>query len=461
MKRQRLRSVSRALAHAMSVFAVLGRTAPAWAQAVVAAQGPSGADVQPDGDVRLGPSLHPGSATPPAPVTLRDAIGRALAKNPTYTTACLEVQRAEALVRETEAAWLPTLYGNGSAIHSDGNRVEGGAVILAQNELTANLTLTLPLVMTRQWSATEESKLRADATAATQADVRRMVAYATAQAYLAVYSQKLVIDANETARDTAIHHADYTRQRFAGGVGNRLDEVRAVQEVATDNALVQQAYAALASSQEALGILTGTDGPLDTADEAMLAQAPSLGDGLNDAAHRTDVIALDARERAADKAVHDHWTDYMPYLVGIAEPFYENPATPTVPLTGYQLALLLTVPLYDGGLRYGQQRERDALRDEANVAYEAGLRQARSDVRSAFEAMRRANDALVSSRDAAKLASQALDLANAAYRAGAVTNIEVIDAERQARDAATQAEIAADSVRQARLAMLTATGRFP
>jgi outer membrane protein TolC len=75
--------------------------------------------------------------------------------------------------------------------------------------------------------------------------------------------------------------------------------------------------------------------------------------------------------------------------------------------------------------------------------------------------MRRADDAVRSSRDAAKLADQALELANLAYRAGAVTNIEVIDAERQARDAATQAEIAADTARQARLTMLTSTGRFP
>jgi outer membrane protein len=75
--------------------------------------------------------------------------------------------------------------------------------------------------------------------------------------------------------------------------------------------------------------------------------------------------------------------------------------------------------------------------------------------------MRRADDGLRSSRDAAKLAAQALDLANAAYRAGAATNIEVIDAEQQARDTATEEEAAANTARQARLTMLTATGHFP
>lgn len=406
-------------------------------------------------------TTRPAPATLATRITLHEALERALAKNPTYATALLEVRRAEAVVHETRAAWMPTLYGNASFTHLDGSRVEAGSVILSQNELAANLTLTVPLVVTRQWLTTAESRLSATAVEAMSADARRTVAYATGQAYLAVYAQKFVIEVDERARDTAKSHAEYAHQRYAGGVGNRIDEVRALEEVATDNAIVQQAYAQLASAEEALGILVGAEGPLDTAEDATLAAPPNLKDGLEGAAHRTDVVALDARLHATDKVVQDDWSDYAPYLVGVALPFYQNPATPTVPLTGYQLELLLTVPFYDGGLRYGQHKERDALRDEARVAYEAGVRQARSDVRTAFEAMRRADDALRSSRDAAKLASEALDLANIAYRAGAVTNIEVIDAERQARDAATQAEIAADAARQARLTMLTVSGRFP
>jgi outer membrane protein TolC len=428
-------------------------TTLSWGQSPVPTAGPGNANPPPEPGVQLDRATR---------VTLQDSVAQALAKNPTYETALLEIHRAEAVVRETKAAWLPTLYGNGGFTHLDGNRVNQGIVVESQNELSANLTLTVPLVMTRQWMTTEESKLGAEATAATSADVRRTVAYAVGQAYLAVYAQKFVIEVDETARDNAKGHADYALQRYSGGVGNRLDEVRARQEVATDDALVQQANAQLVAAEEALGILVGTEGPLDTAQDASLAAPPSLNDGLNDAAHRTDVLALNARLNAAKRTVQDNWSDYAPYLVGVAEPFYQNPPIiPSMPMNGYAIELLLTVPLYDGGLRYGQHKERDTLQDEAKVAYEAGLRQARSDVRTAFEAMQRADDSLRSSRDAARLASQALDLANIAYRGGAVTNIEVIDAERQARDASTQAEVAADTARQARLTMLTATGRFP
>ena len=83
--------------------------------------------------------------------------------------------------------------------------------------------------------------------------MRRTVSYATGQAYLAVYAEKFVIEVDERARDTARSHAAYAHKRYAGGVGNRIDEVRALQEVATDEALVQQAYAQLASVEEALG----------------------------------------------------------------------------------------------------------------------------------------------------------------------------------------------------------------
>jgi outer membrane protein TolC len=408
-----------------------------------------------------GQSRAEGENVPATRVTLHEAVDRALAKNPTYASAMLEVRRADAVVRETKAAWLPTLYSYDSVTHLDGNRVENGSVLLAQNEVAANVTLTVPIVMTRQWLTTAQSRMGADATKATSDDVRRLVAYATGQAYLAVYSQKLVIEVDERARDTARVHAAYAHQRYAGGVGNSIDEVRAVQEAATDDALVQQAYALLTADEEALGILTGDQGPLDTADEPTLPEPPSLPDGLTGAARRPDVVALDLRSQTARRTVEDDWSDYAPYLVGVAQPFYQNPATPTLPRTGFALELLLTVPLYDGGLRYGQHRERSALRDEASVTYDAGLRQARSDVRAAFEAMRRTDGALRSSRDAAKFASQALDLANLAYRAGATTNIEVIDAERAARDAATQAEIAADASRQARLSLLAATNRFP
>jgi outer membrane protein TolC len=82
-------------------------------------------------------------------------------------------------------------------------------------------------------------------------------------------------------------------------------------------------------------------------------------------------------------------------------------------------------------------------------------------VRVAFDAVRDADRSLAAARRAAALAKEAADLATTAYRAGTVTNLELIDAERQARDAGQQAALAEDTSRQARLDLLTASGHFP
>jgi outer membrane protein TolC len=82
-------------------------------------------------------------------------------------------------------------------------------------------------------------------------------------------------------------------------------------------------------------------------------------------------------------------------------------------------------------------------------------------VRVAFESVKRSEAAYAAAANAAKLARSALELATIAYRAGATTNLEVIDAERRARDAETTAVVAEDKARRSRLELLSASGRFP
>ena len=75
--------------------------------------------------------------------------------------------------------------------------------------------------------------------------------------------------------------------------------------------------------------------------------------------------------------------------------------------------------------------------------------------------MQSAERGLASAQAAADQAHQVVDIVNISFRAGASTNIEVIDAERSARDADTAVAVAEDTLRRARLNLLTALGRFP
>jgi outer membrane protein TolC len=198
--------------------------------------------------------------------------------------------------------------------------------------------------------------------------------------------------------------------------------------------------------------------------EEIALPAPSLSaeQALGEAEEqRPDVRAQKERTEAARRVLRDSYADYLPLLMATAQPFYQHPATATQPETGWQAQLLLTIPFYDGGARYGLRRERSALYEEAKEQLEGLLRQARSEVRTAFDEVRRADEALLAARDAARLAHEALEMTTLAYREGATNDLEVVDAERRARDADTAALSAEDASRQARIDLLAASGRFP
>lgn len=395
-------------------------------------------------------------------VSLADAVHRALARNPGVVVADEEIRRAEGLSKQVRATWWPTFTANGTYTRLDGDRELQGRVVLNANQLSANLALAVPLVASRQWVQYARAKEAIDLAHLTAADARREVAVATARAYLTVLAQKRVVDTAERAFATARAHEEFAKTRQQGGIGNRLDAVRAAQERATTEARLKTARISVIRSQEALGVLLGQESPIDVQEDVTLPASPNREAAYGDAEfRRSDVAAQRERVEIARRSERDSWTDYMPTLSGLAQPFYQNPATFTQPITGWQAQLVLSIPLFDGGARYGLAEDRSAQHAQAKARLEGALRQVRSEVRVAFDAMTRADDALVFAREASRLATEALELAQLAYRAGATTNIEVIDAERRAQEAEIHAVVAEDASRQARVDLLAASGRFP
>lgn len=395
-------------------------------------------------------------------ISLEEAVRRALAKNAATRVSQLEIRRAEGLLSEARAGSLPTLGASATYTRLDSDRVLQDRVIASKDQFSANATLTVPLLVPQRWAQWSHGSDNLDAARASAADVRRQTALLAARTYLSIVAQKRVIDATVRARDTARAHYEFSRTRREGGVGNRVDEVRAEQELALDESQVENSYAGLARVREALGAITGSDAALDAESDPALPEGPPPTIGLSDAELlRADLQVARSRKSAADRVARDSWLDYLPQLLGTAQPFYQAPPTLTAPRTGWQAQLVLTLPIYDGGSRGGLGKERDALASEANEQLDGLLRQARSEVRLSYETVRRGEAALLESRRAAQRAVEALQLANRAYQAGATGNLEVIDAERRARDAETGAIVAEDAVRQARLDLLAATGHFP
>jgi len=194
-----------------------------------------------------------------------------------------------------------------------------------------------------QWS---QGKANVSTAEASNRDVSRTVALAVARAYLAVVSQKRVVEINARALATDHAHYDYTHIRLVGGVGNRVDDVRAAQQVASDEAQLETSYTGLARAREALAVLVGEAQPMDVYDDVALAS--SSADPRQRSRNDKDIAAAKARVRLAEKVKRESWADYTPSLVGQFIPFYQNHRPSD---TGNRLASTGRAQLSTGGRR--------------------------------------------------------------------------------------------------------------
>ena len=387
-----------------------------------------------------------------------DTVALALANNPDVAQAAARVLRAQGLLEQAASLLHPQGTYSASLQRLEGDRTAGGREVIAANSMIVTVGAAVPLVDLRSRANRQRAKDQVDVAKADMLSTRRTVAVTTVSAYLAVFTAQRLIEVAQQARDTAQEHVKFAQQRRSGGLGTETDIVRAQTELATDDAQLSSAATAKARAQEALGILAGQDVPID----ATVLPDLSVPDQRDrNAPVRADILAQRRRVTAADYSHKEQWTEWAPILALSGNVFFDAPQIDPTPQVGFQLLLSITGSFYDGGWRSGLAKERDADLADARAGLAQLERQANSEVRIAQVTVAHSVDTSKAAHTSAEFANHALELINIAYKGGAATELDVIDAQRSARDAATQAVIADDNLRQAQLDLLAALGSFP
>jgi outer membrane protein TolC len=424
--------------------ALVGRLA-ALAAAVALVAGPAAATAQP---------------APLERVTFDEAIRRALERNPSSAIAAAGILRADALLAEARSVIRPQIAG--AAVVNTLNRgVEfEGTTVTPVSSFTGTIDVRMPVYAPAAWARRTQAEDQRGVAGLSAAETRRQTAIATADAFLSVIARRRVIEENTRARDVARAHFDLAAELEQRGSGSRLNRLRAQQELSTVEGVVDAARLALYRAQEALGVLLMADGPVDAADEPDFT-LPAGADRPASLLTRADLQLFSAEARAAERVLNDSAKDRLPYVEGLFQPSTTYPGQFFVPSNSWRLVVQASVPLFDSGFRASQRLARQADVDASRATLAGATTRASAEVRSARESVASAERVLASARAAADQASQVVSIVNVSFRAGAATNIEVIDAERSARDAATAAVVAEDLLRRARLDLLTALGQFP
>jgi outer membrane protein TolC len=318
---------------------------------------------------------------------------------------------------------------------------------------------SFPVLAAARWAQAAQARDQVGIARIGAEETRRQIALAVSQAYLAVFAQLRQVSVNTRALENGRAHLSYASARLQAGAGSRLNELRAAQEASTDEVLLESSLLALRRTQEALGVLLVADGPVGAAAEPVFdlpGELPSTW-----LSGRVDIRLSEAELSAAERVRRDSWKDWLPTGTASFQPQYVTPAGLFQPANTWAAAVQFAVPIFDGGQRRSLARQRDVNVELARIDRADLERVIRSEERISRDAVQSTARALDSARRAAVQAEEVVRITDVAFRAGATTNLEVIDAQRRARDAETAAAVAEDRARQARLDLLVALGRFP
>jgi len=401
---------------------------------------------------------------PSEKLTFAQAIERAVARNPNVMVAAAAVLRADALLAQARSATLPQVNGNVTTTTLNTGVQFDDITVTPRNSVSALLDARVGVYAPARWAARAQA-LDARGVAELSADeTRRQTALAAADAYLAIIARRQVVEANRRARDTAQAHFDLASQQLQQGIGSRVNQLRAQQELSTDLGLVEASELALYRAQEALGVLVVADGPVDAADEPSFDVPAESEQSDNPQAlllSRRDLRLFTGDVKLAERVLKDSSKDRHPVVDAIFQPQVTYPSPFFTTTSSWRFLFQAAIPVYDSGFRSGLKLERQAALDAAQATLSGAVTSARSEVRAARQGIASALRAVESARAGASQAQQVVEIVTFSFRAGAATNIEVIDAERRARDADNAVAAAEHVLRTSRLDLLIALGRFP
>ena len=391
-------------------------------------------------------------------LSFEEAVSRAVTRNPSVGEASQAILQAQALLDRTRTVFYPLVYGDvGTAILDDA-RGFNGSVVTPQTQTRFSATVSYALLDAVRWANRSQARDRVRSSQIAADQTRQQVAVAAASAYLAVIAAERQLGITERNLETARALEEYARpprgrpgepaqpRPLAAAAGERRGPGR-------DRAACGAPRAGGARCRR----LRERPGRRARRADAEPAQPPASDAWLQ---ARPDVRLFTSELDARDRIVKDAWKSWLPTVTGSFTPLYVTPNGLFEPSRSWRAFFSLQVPIFDGTL--GADRAfKLAERDAARFRLAGTVSEARSEMRVAQEAVARAERFVAATGQAAENAREALRITEIAYRAGATTNIEVVQAQQTARQVEIEAAIGEDRLRQSRLDLLVALGLFP
>ena len=405
--------------------------------------------------------------------TWEEALQYLRSRSTDLQTAVQEVFRAEAQTRVAIAAVLPTITGVGAYTHNiitndvptlvrgpDGTAVPKVITTPYPDYITGQLSLSQSVINLRSWYAIGTSDKNIGVAKLSVEDTKRVIALKAANAIVGVVTSERVAELNRAGLLNALQRQNLADRKTQLGNGTGLDVVRAKQDVETARATLVDGDESLRQAREALGIALGLPEQVGVPPSVDLngleASARASCKQTDKVDNRADIAALRGQIEIAHRGRNDVKLGFLPQVdlrSGVSTTTVDTGSSPN---TTWNVQGVLTVPIWDGGARYGNLRDTEAQELEAIQKLEAARRQAVIDNLQAQRGVTVAETKRAVAQRARDLAAENDRLTRASYLEGRGTSLELITAAQALRAAEIQLALQDFGLVKARiLAVLT------
>jgi outer membrane protein TolC len=384
--------------------------------------------------------LPPLLAAQDKPLTLDEAVRLALERNEIAKSNQESVVAANARVQSARSFFFPSITSTSTYTRRayEVRRVVGDSevVISRFNALSETLGLNLTLFDARSLSGLSAVRAQRNADIAAAAENQRQLAFEVSQAFLATLGVEQLKEAAQRRLDYASQNLDAAKARNAAGLVSINDVTRAELEFATAEVGVTQNTGSVETATLQLGYL------LDAPDavrgrlvvpefliEAASAEAANAEALVDEAlARRLDVGSLRWYAAARRYAARAPLLGWIPSLSATGQYRLTNEAAFNNKNWNWNVGATLSWSLFDGGARFGQDKEQRALARIADLNLQAAVRRVDVEVRNALVSLDSERAALKQATAAQQVAQKNAAETSELYRQGLASALQVADA---------------------------------
>ena len=331
------------------------------------------------------------------------------------------------------------------------------AIITPQNQWDVTFTLDVPLIDVGNFRRLSGAHASEDAAVenvnAQRDDIDRQVI----QAYYQYVAATAVVQSADDARRVATENRDIVRARMDGGLASDLDVDRAAAQVEAANQTLADAALTRSTAARVLRTLTAVDptGDIPPLHDELTEEAP-LDTWMRNVQDLPNVRAAHAQARSADENENAAWMAYVPALTGSATERFTD-------AVGFGKS-----PYYSVGivarwrLDFTQAATAEisaAQAEAAHVASERAEQTARDQIEDAYLRVDAYRARARAARAQAAASHHGSEVSRSKYEAGTATQLDVVQAERDALAADVQSIQATADLAYARALLRLSAGR--